>query len=68
MLLMAHSDHEHPNILYGTRALLTEDVCDSRMPDESGCGPVAVLVFKTSGRGGEPRRWVRLPRALGHTT
>lgn len=28
----------------------------------NGCGPVAVLVFKTSGRGDELRWWVRLPR------
>lgn len=34
------------------------------MGDESACGPVAVLVFKTSERGDEPRWWVRLPRAL----
>src|SRR5213594_156556 len=34
------------------------------MRAESGCGPVAVLVFKTSGRGDELRRWVRPPRAL----
>jgi len=34
------------------------------MPRESGCGPVAVLVFKTSGRSDELRRWVRPPRAL----
>src|SRR6266508_2077037 len=34
------------------------------MPRESGCGPVVALVFKTSGRGDELRRWVRLPRAL----
>ena len=31
---------------------------------ESGCGPVAVPVFKTGERGGELRWWVRLPRAL----
>ena len=34
------------------------------MNGESACGPVAVLVFKTSERGDEPRWWVRLPRAL----
>ena len=34
------------------------------MPRESGCGPVAILVFKTSGRSDELRRWVRPPRAL----
>ena len=34
------------------------------MPRESGCGPVVALVFKTSGRSDELRRWVRLPRAL----
>jgi hypothetical protein len=34
------------------------------MTNESACGPVAVLVFKTSERGDEPRWWVRLPRAL----
>jgi hypothetical protein len=37
------------------------------MADESACGPVAVLVFKTSERGDEPRWWVRLPRALAIT-
>ncbi len=37
------------------------------MGGESGYGPVVVLVFKTGGRGGEPRRWVRLPRALAST-
>ena len=31
---------------------------------EGGSGPVACTVFKTGGRGDEPRRWVRLPCAL----
>src|SRR5205085_11177427 len=39
-------------------------MCLVRMSHESGCGPVAVLVFKTSGRGDELRRWVQPPRAL----
>ena len=37
------------------------------IPRESAYGPVAVLVFKTSGRGDELRQWVRLPHALANT-
>jgi hypothetical protein len=39
---------------------------DGTMLSESACGPVAVLVFKTSERGDELRWWVRLPRALAN--
>jgi len=35
---------------------------------EGGSGPVACTVFKTGGRGDEPRRWVRLPCALASVT
>ncbi len=47
-----------------SRVMLTARQVAPTMPNESGYGPVAVLVFKTSGRSDELRRWVRLPCAL----
>ncbi len=38
------------------------------LKDGGGSGPVARAVFKTVVRGDEPRRWVRLPCALAHST
>ena len=67
--LLPYLSHSHGSTHSGVLAiakpaLLTFQTSLVRMSHESGCGPVAVLVFKTSGRGDELRRWVRLPRAL----